>query len=126
MFGLRRRVRIAHWTSQKTTLLGDFASFWALVSVFGTDPEKHGADSEKWDQIKTKNPNTGLRSHPFWTTFRGFGGRGAQKVHKKRSLGKAPENERQNLEKMQFSGRSDMRSVHAGAVETHFFIFMFL
>ena len=42
---------------------------------------------------------------------------------KKRPLVKTTENERQNPRKVQFSGRSDMQSAHACAVQTHFLHF---
>ncbi len=47
----------------------DFASFWAVFSVFGTDPEEHCEDSEKWDQISKKTHNMCLFPDPFWSNF---------------------------------------------------------
>ena len=85
-------------------------TFWALFSLFGSLGRLGGSVlgsrgvilgtcGPEWDQISKKAPNMGLFPHPFWITFWGFGGRGAQKVHKKCSLGKTPENERQHPEK---------------------------
>ncbi len=104
VFGLRRRVRIACRPSQKTTLLSHFEQFSRfLAQILKTMAQvlKEMAQILKtMAQIWEKTFSGSRMVTLLGPIFEAFGGRGAEKVEKKRLLGKAPKKERQTPHKV--------------------------